>query len=103
MWAIVTYGTEPHVIGFGRASKSGNRNYNPTAFNRKTGKRGALNRRLRQPGAPGRTKYGSPWRMGPVFHPGTTGKGTWTKVRTRSRPLVLKIYRDMLHEAVNGG
>jgi hypothetical protein len=41
--------------------------------------------------------------MGPVFHPGTTGKGTWTKVRTRSRPLVLKIYRDMLHEAVNGG
>jgi hypothetical protein len=91
MWAIVSYGTVPHVIGFGRASKSGNRNYNPTR------KGGRVNRRLRQPGSD------TAWRTGPVFHPGTSGKNTWGKVRKRSRPLVLKIFADALHEAVGGG
>jgi len=91
LWAIVTYGADPHVIGFGRASKSGNRNYNPTRGG------GKVNRRLRMPGA------SPPWRMGPVFHPGSPPKGTWTRVRKRSRPLVLKIFRDELHKAVSGG
>jgi hypothetical protein len=88
LWAIVSYGTVPHVIGFGRASKSGARNYDPTR------KGGAVKRRLRQPGSD------TGWRMGPVFHPGTSGKNTWAKVKKRSKPLVVKIYRDMLHEAV---
>ena len=41
--------------------------------------------------------------MGPVFHPGTTGKNTWAKVKKRSRPIVLKIFEAELHEAVGGG
>jgi hypothetical protein len=101
LWSILSFGAAPHVIGFGRSRGGGN--YNPTAFNRRTGKRGSVNRRLRQPGAPGRTKYGSAWRTGPVFHPGTSPKGTWQKVRRRSKPLVLKIFADALHEAVSGG
>jgi hypothetical protein len=90
MWALVSYGAAPHVIGFGRSNRRTG-NYSPTRGG------GALNRRLRQPGSD------SGWRTGPVFHGGTGGKNTWAKVRKRSRPLVVKIFAAELHKAVAGG
>jgi hypothetical protein len=85
MWAIVESGASAHVIGFGRSRAGGN--YRP-------GRGGS--KRLRMPGS------GSGWRTGPVFHPGSRPKRAWTKVRKRSRPLVLKIFEKELREALHG-
>lgn len=84
LWALVSYGAAPHVIGFGRSRGGGN--YRQAGRNR--------NKRLR---------IGGSWVTGPVYHPGTSGQNSWAKVKKRSRPIVVKIFRDALHEAVSGG
>ena len=91
LWQWMTKGTRPHVIGFGRASSRGNRNYTKAMTHAKrTG-----GRTLRQ-----RLLINGDWVTGPVFHPGTPGKNAWTNVVIRSKPVVTRIFADALDEAV---
>lgn len=91
VWAVVTDGAGPHVIGFGRAS----RNRRTGVVGNYTGAARNAGKRLRMPA----TESG--WRMGPVFHPGTAGRGVWRTVRVRGMRAAREIFAAELHRAVN--
>lgn len=85
-WRWVTDGTGPHVIGAGRANR---RTGNYAAARFKAGRR----RRLVVDGSVV---------TGPIFHPGSSGKGAWDDVGRRARQIVPKVYARELRKAVNG-
>lgn len=85
-WQLITTGASPHKIaarprrrhkGKGKAARSSSRaqSMNP----------------------------GGGFRTGPFRHPGSRGRGTWTKGATRGLDLGLERARDELHRAVTGG
>lgn len=48
-------------------------------------------------------KVGGAWRAGPYRHPGSRGRGTWTRTVDRALAEGLDRARDELHRAVTGG
>ena len=100
-WKVLEYGTQPHIIGLGKGATGRLVSYALSGGPNKRA-RGQLNRQLRKQkvlfanAGPGSKSarggdYGHPISR-PIMHPGSKGKGTFTRGTRRAEPRAVEVY-----------